>query len=137
MRRSDTSVADTVGLGLSDRVPAQPINFKVKNLTTDQYIDAVYLRFGTLSYNYSIWFKEYLQEQYVRTWRVNIRYRTFSELENAGTFSIQTLKPFNGNDEFFFTMTGAKIDNQQAQDQLSKIKVVPNPYVAQAVWEQL
>ncbi len=132
----DTSVADTVGLGASNMVPPQPINFKVKNLTTDQYVDAVYLRVGTLSYTYSIWFKEYLQGQYVRTWRVNIRYRDLDPLETAGTFNIKTLKPFNENDSFFFTMSGAQIDNQQAQDQLSKIKVVPNPYVVTHAGEQ-
>jgi hypothetical protein len=132
----DTSVVDTVGSGSSNIVPAQPINFKVKNLTTDQYVDAVYLRVGTLSYTYSIWFKEYLQGQYVRTWRVNIRYRSLSPLETAGTFNIQTLKPFNQEDSFFFSMTGARIDNAQAQDQLGKIKVVPNPYVVTHAGEQ-
>ena len=91
----DTSVVDTVGSGSSNIVPAQPVNFKVKNLTKDQYVDAVYIKFGTLSNTYSIWFKEYLQGQYVRTWRVNIRYRSFDPLETAGTFNIQTLKPFN------------------------------------------
>jgi len=132
----DTSVADTVGLGASNRVPPQPINFKVKNLTTNQYIDAVYLRVGNLSYTYSIWFKEYLQGQYVRTWRVNIRYQGLYPLETAGTFNIITLKPFNQNDSFYFTMTGAKINNELAQDQLSKIKVVPNPYVVTHAGEQ-
>ncbi len=99
-------------------------------------MDAVYLRFGTLTNTYSIWFKEYLQGQYVRTWRVNIRYRTFDPLETAGTFNIQTLKPFNDNDSYFFTMTSATINNKQAQDQLSKIKVVPNPYVVTHAGEQ-
>jgi hypothetical protein len=132
----DTSVADTVGVGSSNMVPSQPINFKVKNLTTDQYIDAVYLRVGTISYTYSIWFKEFLQGRYVRTWRVNIRYRSLSPLETAGTFNIQTLKPFNQEDSFFFTMTGARINNQQAQEQLNKIKVVPNPYVVTHAGEQ-
>jgi|WetSurMetagenome_2_1015567.scaffolds.fasta_scaffold04254_4 hypothetical protein len=132
----DTSVVDTVGSGQSNIVPSQPINFKVKNLITNQYIDAVYLRVGTLSYTYSIWFKEYLKGQYVRTWRVNIRYRSLNPLETAGTFSIQTLKPFKQDDSFFFTMIGARIDNQQAQDQLNKIKVVPNPYVVTHAGEQ-
>jgi hypothetical protein len=96
----------------------------------------VYLRVGNLSYTYSIWFNEYVQGQYVRTWRVNIRYRSLSELETAGTFSIFTLKPFNQNDSFFFTMIGARIDNELAQDQLDKIKVVPNPYIVTHSGEQ-
>ena len=132
----DTSVADTVGIGSSNMIPPQPINFKVKNLSKDEYIDAVYFRTGTLSYTYNIWFKEYLQGQYVRTWRVNIRYRNFDPLETSGTFSIQTLKPFNSNDSYFFTMFGASINNDDAQDQLSKIKVVPNPYVVTHAGEQ-
>ncbi|MCW8803178.1 MAG: hypothetical protein OQK57_02180 [Ignavibacteriaceae bacterium] len=132
----DTSVVDTVGSGSSNMVPAQPVNFKVKNLTKDQYVDAVYIRFGTLSYTYSIWFKEYLQGQYVRTWRVNIRYRTFDPLETAGTFNIQTLKPFNQDDSYFFTMIGASINKADAQDQLNKIKVVPNPYIVTHAGEQ-
>ena len=33
-------------------------------------------------------------------------------------------------------MVGASIDNSQAQDQLSKIKVVPNPYVVTHAGEQ-
>jgi hypothetical protein len=132
----DTSVVDTIGSGSSNIVPARPVNFKVKNLTKNLYIDFAYLRVGTLSYTYSIWFKEYLQGQYVRTWRVNIRYRTLSDLESAGTFNIITLKPFNGNDSFFFTMKGARIDNGLAKDQLDKIKVVPNPYVVTHQGEQ-
>lgn len=132
----DTSVVDTVGVGAGNIVPARPINFKVKNLTKDQYVDAVYLRVGNLSYTYSIWFKEFVQGQYVRTWRVNIRYRSLSELETAGTFNILTFKPFNQNDSFFFTMTGAKIDNELAKDQLDKIKVVPNPYIVTHAGEQ-
>lgn len=132
----DTSVVDTVGSGASNIIPARPVNFKVKNLTKNQYVDFAYLRVGTLSYTYSIWFKEYLQGKYVRTWRVNIRYRTLSDLESAGTFNIITLKPFNSNDSFFFTMKGARIDNSLAKDQLDKIKVVPNPYVVTHQGEQ-
>lgn len=132
----DTSVVDTVGVGSGNIVPAKPINFKVKNLTKDQYIDPVYLRVGTLSYTYSIWFKEFVQGQYVRTWRVNIRYRTLSDLETAGTFTIETLKPFNQNDSFFFTMQGARIDNDLGKEQLDKIKVVPNPYIVTHAGEQ-
>jgi hypothetical protein len=126
----DTSVADTVGPGPSNIVPPRNANFKIKNLTMDEYIDFVYLITGTISTTHSIWFKELIQNNYVRTWRVNIRYRTANApLENAGTLSIATLKPFNQQDSFFFTMTGASLDNSLAKAELDKIKVVPNPYV--------
>ena len=133
----DTSVVDTVGVGASNMVPAREVNFKVKNLTKNVYVDVVSLKTGTLSTTYSIWFKEYVQGRYIRTWRVNIRYRTIdAPLETAGTFNILTLKPFIQNDSFFFTMKGAKIDNDLAKEQLDKIKVVPNPYVVTHQGEQ-
>ncbi len=133
----DTSVVDTVGTGQSNIVPSTPVGFKVKNLTKDQYVDFVYLKTGTISTTYSIWFKEFLQGRFVRTWRVNIRYRTINApLETGGTFNIFTIKPFNQTDSFFFTMKGAKIDNELAKEQLDKIKVVPNPYVVTHAGEQ-
>ncbi len=72
----------------------------------------------------------------MRTWRVNVRYRTFDPLETAGTFNIQTLKPFNQDDSYFFTMIGASINKADAQNQLNKIKVVPNPYIVTHAGEQ-
>ncbi len=133
----DTSVADTVGTGQSNIVPPHEVTFKVKNITQNKYIDFVYLKTGTISTTYSIWFKEFIHGQYVRTWRVNIRYRTINApLENAGTFNFLTFRPFNQNDSFFFTMKGASINNGLAKAQLDKIKVVPNPYVVTHAGEQ-
>jgi len=129
----DTSVADTVGVTIQPK----EANFKIKNLTTNKYIDFAYAIFGSLATTHRIWFKEYLKGQYVRTWLIDLSYDSLNApLETAGTFNIRTLKPFNEDDSFFFTMTGASIDNAQAQDQLSKIKVVPNPYVVTHAGEQ-
>jgi hypothetical protein len=126
----DTSVADTVGPGSFNIVPPREANFRVKNTTNDEYIDFVYLVTGTISTTHSIWFKEHIQGSYVRTWRVNIRYREAEEpLEQSGTFSFATLKPFNSQDSFFFNVEGARIDNNLAKSELDKIKVVPNPYI--------
>ncbi|MDH3268575.1 MAG: hypothetical protein OEM46_06940, partial [Ignavibacteria bacterium] len=133
----DTSVVDTVGPGSSGIIPAKEANFKVKNLTQNIYIDFAYALFGQLATTHSIWFKEYIQGQYVRTWRTDFIYDLLgAPLESSGTFNIQTLKPFNQNDSYFFTMTGASINKDKAQDQLSKIKVVPNPYVVTHAGEQ-
>ncbi len=126
----DTSVADTVGPGPFNIVPPKEANFKVKNLTTNEYIDFVYLITGTISTTHSMWFKEHVQGSYVRTWRVNIRYRSSdAPLEQTGSLSFATLKPFNSQDSFFFTVEGARIDNSLASSELDKIKVVPNPYI--------
>jgi len=133
----DTSVVDTVGSGSSGIIPAKEANFKVKNLTMNKYVDFAYALFGSLATTHSIWFKESVQGRYVRTWRTDIRYDSLgAPLESSGTFNIQTLKPFNQNDSYFFTMTGASINKDKAQDQLSKIKVVPNPYVVTHAGEQ-
>ena len=133
----DTSVVDTVGPGPSGRIPAKEANFKVKNLSQNKYVDFAYALFGDLATTHSIWFKEYVQGRYVRTWRTDFDYDSLgAPLESSGTFNIKTFKPFNQNDSFFFTMTGASIDKNQASDLLSKIKVVPNPYVVTHAGEQ-
>ena len=133
----DTSVADTVGSGQSGLVPPQEVKFKVKNISQNKYIDFAYAQFGTLSTTHSIWFKEYVQGRYVRTWRADFRYNTLgAPLETAGTFNIRTLKPFNQQDSYFFTVTGASLNNDLAKSELDKIKVVPNPYVVTHAGEQ-
>ena len=66
-----------------------------------------------------------------------MRYRTAAApLEQTGTFNITTLKPFNEQDSFIFTVEGASIKNSLAQDELDKIKVVPNPYIVTHAGEE-
>jgi hypothetical protein len=133
----DTSVVDTVGPGSSGIIPAREANFRVKNLTLNKYIDFVYALFGQLATTHSIWFKEEIQGRYVRTWRTDIGYDSLgAPLESSGTFNAKTFKPFNQQDSFFFTMTGASLNKDLAKDQLDKIKVVPNPYVVTHAGEQ-
>lgn len=133
----DTSLADTIGSRPRDIKPARPINFKVRNITKDKYIDVTYDITGTVTTTHSIWFREIVNNSPWRTWRVNIRYKTANApLESTGTFSIGTRKPFNENDSFLFTMIGASIDKNLAQAQLDKIKVVPNPYIVTHAGEQ-
>jgi len=51
------------------------------------------------------------------------------------TASVFLKKPFLSSDIFRFIAQTEKVDNQLASDQLENIKVVPNPYVATALWE--
>ncbi|MDW7680390.1 MAG: hypothetical protein SCK70_07475, partial [bacterium] len=44
-------------------------------------------------------------------------------------------KPFLSNVIYEFTTEAARIDLQRAKNDLDRIKVVPNPYVAAAIWE--
>jgi len=128
----DTSVADTLlQRGRPNIVhPAVPVTFRVKNLTKNQYIDFAYFKTGTLSSVYTIDFKENLLGELKRTWRVVMTYLFPNvPIEQQGTYTISTRKPFNRNDVISFAMQGARIDNAQANSNMDNIKVVPNPYV--------
>lgn len=132
----DTSLADTLYQYINKPVPVRRIvasdtvNFKVKNLTTGQYIDFVYFKVvTTLSALYDIYFVENIGGTTYRTWDVTIYYKTVANLERQGSLKLFTTKPFSRNDIFSFTTSGAFINMETAKSELDKIKVVPNPYV--------
>ncbi len=127
------SIADTlVPPTPSNIITSKPVNFKIKNLTKNEYIDFAYYKTGSISTTHNIIFKETVGGgEYRHTWRVNITYNGGNNvpLETSGILSLYTLKPFGSNDEVTFRMKGANIDDAAAKDQMNKIKVVPNPYV--------
>ncbi len=125
------SIADTVGPPIPSNIfPSRTTNFRVFNLTTGKYVDYVYFTSGTITTVHSIYFKEIVADNYVRTWRVNITYTTPSTpLESSGKLSIFTTKPFSRVDKVTFTMAAAEINKSLAHDELDNIRVVPNPYV--------
>ncbi|MCX6152052.1 MAG: hypothetical protein NTX22_16115 [Ignavibacteriales bacterium] len=128
----DTSVADTLfpKSRLSNRFPAQPVKFKVKNLTRNEYIDFFYGTSGVLTTIHSIFFKEHILGKYIRTWKVDISYSLPKiPLETQGKLTLSTLKPFNHSDRIRFKMKGSEIENSLAKSQMDLIKVVPNPYI--------
>jgi len=51
-------------------------------------------------------------------------------------FRVSSTRPFYNNDAFTFSMKKSSVDNQQAQTDLDKISVVPNPYLGAAAWEK-
>lgn len=110
--------------------PALPVNFKVKNVTQDKYIDFFYKKTGTISTNYNIYLREVIQGNTMNTWRVVISYSGANiPLESQGTLKLSTKKPFSRNDYYTFDTYGATITQEKAKNELDKIKVVPNPYV--------
>ena len=133
------SVADTIGKRLPPYftiIPASETNFKVFNKTTGQEIDYVYLKTGTLTTNYSIWFKEWVEGNYVRTWRININYLEPNiPLEQQGKLMITTTKPFSHADVVTFTVKGPGMDETGNTTNLDLIKVVPNPYIVTHIGE--
>lgn len=130
----DTSIADTLYPRTPSNVlPARPVYFKVKNLTTNEYINFVYWKTGTVSTTHNIYFKEKIGNEIYRTWRVNILFNDANIPLNdttAGKYLVlKTFKPFSKNDEYYFSTQGPKIDEEKAKNELDRIKVVPNPYV--------
>ena len=126
----DTSIAFILAPGGSvNTFLAVPVNFKVKNVTTNKYIDFFYKKTGTISSTYSINFRENISDQIKTTWRAVIRYSGDVALETSGTLNIYTRKPFNSKDEVTFKTVGALISTELAKTDLDLIKVVPNPYV--------
>ena len=51
-------------------------------------------------------------------------------------FRIVTTKPFRTGEYFSFTTVAPRFDPDSAKSDLSRISVVPNPYVGAASWEQ-
>ncbi len=130
----DTSVVDTLYPPTpTNIISAKPVNFRIKNLTTDQYIDFVYWRTGTVSTTHNIYFKERIGSEIKRTWRANILFNVANVPLNDTTagnkLELITRKPFSRKDEFYFTTKGAEINTETAKNELDRIKVVPNPYV--------
>jgi hypothetical protein len=50
-------------------------------------------------------------------------------------FRLAINRPFSIDDIYSFTSIASKINQSNAEDQLDKIAVVPNPYVVAASWE--
>lgn len=50
-------------------------------------------------------------------------------------FHIYTRRPFYDGDYFEFSTKASRIDEQKAQTDLERVKVVPNPYIGTAAWE--
>lgn len=63
-------------------------------------------------------------------------YNTYGRMLGTGdTIRFYPEIPFNSSISYEFSVQGQRIDEQQAKDDLDRIKVVPNPYVVTAVWE--
>ncbi len=60
---------------------------------------------------------------------------TVYDFTSVNKINIKTTIPFNKKDNFEFTVAKPTISENRAKDDLSKIKVVPNPYVVSSSFE--
>jgi hypothetical protein len=128
-----------------------PVNFKIRNVTLKQDIEFAFIDVdatGTTPQSAlfsrtkdridRIFLIENVRGQRTVTWFVTFAPTFVESLRNpqpGDTLALVTSKPFLRSDVYEFTMAGEKIDNAQAAKELSRIRVVPNPYVAAASWE--
>jgi len=132
--------------------PAVPVNFKVYNKSEKRFVDFIFMendtRYG-LPGELSAYraFKDRIlliepnaQDSLVWTWwfylEKGIDQDSIYRIPTSGDTALVYLqKPFLASDIFRFVSTAEKIDRKLAKSDLDKIKVVPNPYVANASWE--
>ncbi len=114
---------------------------KVKNLTTGA--DAALEIFdidknGLFNLGDDAVIIEYVANLFKLTWRLQMRAPAapvFASPRPGDVFRFTTSKPYQTGDYFEFTTKGASIDNELAKNDLSKVAVVPNPYISAASWE--
>jgi len=129
--------------------PSKPVNFRVFNISKNKYIDFIFVEVdgndGILSTNGArrdrIVFVEPNKNNIpVYTWWFYLldtpNPSKGTRLPKAGdVINIKLRKPFLSSDKYRFVAKKGYVDPDKAKLELDKIKVVPNPYVATALWE--
>jgi len=133
--------------------PSMPVNFKVYNISENKFIDFAFLEFDTSRSTGQGWFSSnggtkadrivFLESKtndttLSPTWWFYLQKADTANLVYpvpSDTAIVNLKKPFLSNDVFRFISKTAYIDNAQAKLGLDNIKVVPNPYLANALWE--
>jgi hypothetical protein len=131
----DTSRGSEIGL------PEIPINFTVKNITENSFVDVLFYdndnnqRVTNNDEIVPLISDDFFPSSagYRSTWRIKFVAPHSESIppQPGDVFEIKVSKPFRDNDEFIFeTFEPAKLDEQTAKSDLDNIKVVPNPYIA-------
>ena len=133
--------------------PSMPVNFKVFNVSEDKFIDFAFLEFDTSRATGRGWFSSdgatkadriIFLESAVNDTNTSPTWWFYSQKTDTANLAypvpgdtaiINVKKPFLSNDVLRFVSKSAYIDKAQAQIELDNIKVVPNPYLANALWE--
>ena len=126
------------------RFPKLPVNFHVTDLTTGQttkfLIDDAD-RSGSLSYGDTL----RIVVGYVSNAKFSLAYQLDWSRgpglnppppQDGDRWVLKTRRPYAQGDYFEFKTHAARSDINIAKDQMGKISVVPNPYIATASWER-
>lgn len=121
-----------------------PVNFIITNLNTGDTVKADIIdadKSKTLTTGDDILLIQPVNNSAKYTWKIHYSPPFNPSLtpvypQAGDKYRIYTYKPFYQNDYFSFTTKGSSVDNSMANTSLSKISVVPNPYIAATSWEQ-
>lgn len=136
--------------------PAEPVNFKVLNVSTNKYIKFGFIEVdttggaGKLSVvdegflgvfrDRIVFLEPNSKDSLVTTWwfylsSVPDTSKGFTIPQPGDTAYLYLRKPFLSGDVFTFTAQAPTVSNNQAASTLDNIRVVPNPYLGSAKWE--
>ena len=136
--------ADTAAFNLPPRFPQMPVNFRITNITSGQRVKFIVddaNRDGVLSFGDTI----RVIDGYVGPTNYSLTYKLIwdrgfglspTPIADGDRYILRTRRPFAQGDYFEFTTRAAHTDPDSAKKQLSKIGVVPNPYISTANWER-
>jgi len=150
---NNVGYGNSTGITLgSTTYDSKPANFKVFNLSTNNYIDFAFMEFdssvtyggpGILSAKGAakdriVFLEPNQDDSLVYTWWFFLdkepdTTQVVPQPEDSALIFLK--KPFLSSDIFRFVSTAPEVDNNLAKEQLENIKVVPNPYIATASWE--
>jgi hypothetical protein len=150
----DTSTAFVVRQGGTPQ-PSVPVNFKVYNIGEDREIEFAFINFpdtngppGSFSAGYIsgvprsdiiVFLERNAQDSLVITWSFSAVFdSTLRRPVDGDTATIVLSKLFRAEDVFEFTTSAQHVDQVKAATpaSLDAIRVVPNPYIAAATWEE-
>lgn len=123
--------------------PSKTVNFKILDITDKNdpkrvqyaFTEASPYRKDTLSFLDQISLSN--EDGTIMTWQIVMTGDSSSNVYKGGdSLYISLLKPFSGSDQFTFVSSKPAYSQEDARDQLKKIKAVPNPYVVANVYEQ-
>jgi len=125
---------------------AKAVNFRVINTTQNRPIEFVFgendgtdgrMTIDSATGNVdAVYFLEQNQAgKKMFTWQFVLNLKGKRNPQSGDTVAIVLNKPFLSYDTYRFVMKGSSISPERAGNDLSRIRVVPNPYVAAETWE--
>jgi hypothetical protein len=144
IRFDDDLVGESIGgFQLGSRGPtvqSSETNFTVYNVTMDRPASFVFFEpsdpNGVFDGNEFIFIYEEIGGELQPTFGVRTDPDATGDFPDAGdVFAVRTFKPFSPSDRYAYRTASSKVSEEEAQAQLDRVKVVPNPYVAAAAWE--